>query len=237
MTPPDPLEARVASFVFSVFMSVLMIAVIGMVCIDFFAEMTGIPLVSGTQPPSQDFYQFAEEEESLEALKGPFELITPQHQTQMIGPEIVVIYTRRLPNGPAILPALLLDGSPHPWEEQFGDNTWFARLQLQEGQHRIQVEESEADFFVVTLDSPLRSPEQWAWNRPHPDTDKTDRCYDCHKRSDLPTGPLLTDHNNAIGIWKGISSCFACHEEDEHKALHAFIQPTTKRCLRCHTIH
>jgi hypothetical protein len=239
VSPPDPPEARAAVLVFSIIMSVLLFLVIGLVSIDFFAEMAGFPLVSETRQSPPDAYQFAEEG-TMKKLKNHFELVTPKHQTQMKGPEIVVIYTQHLPEElttPRTMPPeLLLDGSPHPWEEQYGNNTWFARLQLQAGQHHVQVEESEADFFVETVDSPLRLPEQWAWNRPHPDTDKTDRCFDCHEKGDHPIDPL-TMGRNAIGTWQGIDSCFACHEEEEHQTLHAIVQPASKQCLRCHTIH
>ena len=234
--PPDPLVVRVTGLVFTVFMSVVMILIIGLVCIDFIAEMAGISLISEKLPSLRDVSLFAEEE-TIEKFKAPFELITPKHQTQVKGPEVVVIYTQRLPDGLAIPPELLLDGSPHPWEVQYGNNTWFARLQLQAGQHHVQVEEAEADFFVETPDSPLRSLELWIWNHPHPDTDKIDRCSDCHERGDQPVNPLVTNCNQGIGTWKGIASCFACHDEDEHKALHAIIHPAVKYCLRCHTVH
>ena len=235
VTPPDPPEAKAVALVFSIFMSVIMISVVGLVCIDFIAEMAGFPLFSKIQPTPQDISPFAEEE-TMETIKSPFELITPKHETLMIGPEIVVIYTRRLPDGFPDPPELLLDNTPHPWEEQFGNNTWFARLQLQVGQHHVQVEESEAGFFVENPDSSLRAPLRWTWNRPHPDTDKTDRCSDCHERGES-ADPLTMNSNQAIGNWKGSASCFACHDKEEHAILHAIIQPAMQKCLRCHTVH
>jgi hypothetical protein len=237
ITPPDPIESKVVAFFFSTFMAVLMISLIGVVCIDFIAEMVDSPINFGTPPSlSPDIPSFDEQEIS-EGLKSPFELITPKHQTLMKGSEIFVLYTRRLPDDSSSPPELLIDDSQHPWNEQFGDNTWLARLQLQAGLHLVQVEESKAEFFVETEDSPLRSLEKWAWNRPHPDTDKTNRCFDCHERGDQQTNPFATDRNQAIGAWKGIANCFVCHDAEEHEIRHAPLQSQTIQCLRCHMMH
>jgi hypothetical protein len=226
VTPPDPQAAKVVALIFSMFMAILMIVFIGFVCVDFVTEMADLPWkFRDPQPSLQDVPLFADEE-TIEESNHPFELITPKHRTQMQGPDIVVIYTQRDPDDPAPLPKLLIDNAPLLWEEQFGNNTWFARLHLQAGLHRVRVEESESEFFVETWDSPMQSPEEWAWNRPHPNTDKTNRCTDCHERS-----------HQAIGAWKGIGSCFGCHDEEEHAARHADIPSSSNRCLRCHTIH
>jgi hypothetical protein len=99
------------------------------------------------------------------------------------------------------------------------------------------VEESEAEFFVETLDALLLSPELWMRRRPHPDTDKMDSCYHCHEMIDSPFTPLTTGHSRAIGTWKGIASCFSCHNIDEHEIRHALIAPASNQCLQCHTIH
>jgi hypothetical protein len=153
----------------------------------------------------------------------------------MQGPEIVVIYTQRISG--ATPPTLLIDDVPHPWETQYGTNTWFARLALKTGLHRVQAEESEAEFFVETLDSSLRSSELWTWHRPHPGTDNTDLCYGCHEMHNVPTAPFAAGHNKAIGLWKGIASCFECHNAEAHAIRHAALQPITNQCLRCHTMH
>ena len=156
----------------------------------------------------------------------------------MLGTEVVVIYTRRAPNQSAMPPNLVVDDGRHPWEAQYGDNTWFARLPLLPGPHRVQVEESEADFFIETLTSTERSIEQWTWHRPHPDTNKIDKCHDCHVIVGQPSDPLAMGRRPAIGAWKGIASCFECHEAMQHNIRHAVIQPMpTDQCLRCHAMH
>jgi len=236
VTPPDPPEAKAVSLIVSVFMSILLIAFIGFISIEFLADMAGVPFHFGVQPPPLADLPSAEPD-SREELKSPYELMTPKHQTQRMGPEIVVIYTRRTPVPAAIPPELMIDDTQRPWEEQYGDNTWFTRCQLQAGLHRVQVEDAEAELFVETLDSPMRSLEQWPWHMPHPDTDKTDRCHDCHERID-PSATGINKANHAIGAWKGIASCFGCHEVERHNILHAVIFPTpTDKCLRCHAMH
>jgi hypothetical protein len=235
ITPPDPPEAKVVALVFSIFMLVILIAFIGVVSIEFLADMAGYPLIVGTQQPLQDAF-LLEEKESTEEPKNLRELMTPRHQTQMRGPEIVVIYTRRLPDESAVSPELLIDGTRHPWEEQYGGNTWFARLQLPAGLYHLQVEESEAEFFVETLDSSLRSLDSWVRHRPHPDADKVDRCSDCHEMVAQPTAPF-SSRNKAIGAWKGVASCFDCHDAEKHNIIHAIVQPMADQCLRCHVMH
>ena len=233
ITPPDPPEARAVALVLTIIMTLLMIVFVGLVCIDFLADMAGYPLHFTGQAPVQD-WEPIQEQDVVNEFKAPFELITPKHHTGMLGPEIRVIYTRRLPVHSTMPPDLIIDTAPHPWETQFGDNTWLARLQLPAGVHRVRVEESEAEFFVETLDSTEQLPEEWTWNKPHNGTDKIDQCRDCHAVSDPPRNS--EGNGKTIGIWKGAASCFTCHDEVDHEFRHAIIQPATQ-CLRCHTIH
>ena len=236
VTPPDPPGFRAVALVSSIFMSVILLAFISFIGVEFLADMAGHPLDFGRQPLPPDIV-LSSESDSTDVFKIPRELITPKHQTRMMGPEIVVIYTRRSPDPAAIPPDLVVDDARQPWEAQYGDNTWFARLQMLEGVHRVQVEESEAEFFVETLTSPVRSTEQWTWHRPHPDTNKPDRCYDCHERGAQPTDPLAVGRQT-IGAWKGIVSCFDCHEVEQHDIRHAVLQSMpTDQCLRCHAMH
>lgn len=237
VTPPDPPEARIVVRIFSVFMSVILIAFIGFVSVEFLADMAGHPLKFGNQPLPPDVLPPVEPDIGEES-NPPCELITPKHQTLMMGSEIAVIYTRRLPNQPTMPPNLVIDDTPHSWEVQYGDNTWFARLPFHEGLHRVQVEEAEAEFFVETLGSPIRSQEQWVWNVPHPDTNKIDQCHDCHEMFEQPVDPLAAGRRRAIGAWKGVASCFACHPVEQHNVLHSVIRPMpTDQCLRCHAMH
>lgn len=236
VVPPDPPEVKVVALVFSIFMSFLLIALVGFICFDFVAEMTGHSSNQAVlQPLDSEF--LPSEEDARKQTKSPAELITPKHQTRMRGPDIVVIYTQRLPDSPAVSPQLLIDDAPHPWETQFGNNTWFTRCKLAAGEHRVQVKGSEAVFFVETLDSSLRSQELWDWNRPHPDTENIEHCHDCHNAPNTPTGSLTKERNITIGTWKGEASCFACHEKEEHEKRHVFFQSTLYQCHRCHTIH
>jgi len=211
------------------------------VSIEFAADLTGHPLwIKATDSTEEDWR--AAEQTTEEELKNPFELITPKHQTRMSGPEVVVIYTVR--TTPTTFPDLRVNGIQHPWDIQYGDNTWFARLQLPEGLHHLRAGEAEAKFFVTLPDSlhylQEHLPELWQWHHPHPDTNKVSRCSDCHEMSDQPTDLFTTPHRKTFGIWKGASSCFTCHEEAEHELIHRFILPTTDqcpRCVRCHSIH
>jgi hypothetical protein len=53
-----------------------------------------------------------------------------------------------------------------------------------------------------------------------------------------PTDPAASGRNKAIGAWKGIASCFDCHEAAKHEMRHTVIQPiATDKCLRCHAMH
>ena len=234
ITPPDPPIAKAVLLGFSIFMSLIMVVFIGFICIDFLAEMTGHPFF-GTQSSPQDL-EFLPDQDSIAESKLPFELITPKHQTQMWGTDIVVIYTRRLPDSSTMPPDLMIDDVRYPWEKQYGNNTWFARLSLPVGLRHVRVEEAEAEFFIETADSSVRSQEPWLWNHPHPGTKEMDQCHVCHVILDVPTDPLALGRAQGIGVWKGITSCFDCHDIEEYEYRHAAVQPA-KQCLRCHTVH
>ena len=237
ITPPDPWVVRVLSILFSMFLSGVLLLFIGFVGIEFLADMLGYPLHFGTHSPHHDIYPVARQN-IPDPLKSHFELITPKHHTQTRGPEVVVIYTHRMAEDcPAVPPNLLIDDNPYPWEIQFGNNTWFTRLQLQEGLHRIQVEKAEAEFVVKITDPPLKLPDEWAWNRPHPDTDKIDRCYDCHEFRVQLSDQSTMQRTTAIGAWKGPESCFECHDQEEHTLRHVALLSTTTQCFRCHSQH
>jgi hypothetical protein len=123
---------------------------------------------------------------------------------------------------------------------QYGDNTWFARLQLPAGLHHLQAGEAEAEFFVVAPNSTQFSPELWLWNAPHLGTNMVDRCADCHEMPERPLGLLAIGRDRTIGAWGGASSCFSCHDEERHETIHRAVLPMTDRnprCIRCHTIH
>jgi len=138
ITPPEPPEAKVVALIFSAFMSFLLLLLIGIVSIDFLAEMIGHPFHAATKEPPQD----------------------------------------------SLLP-----------------------------------------------------PEQWTRSSVHPGTDKVDQCGDCHELHDLPAVLWTENSGSAIGAWKGMTSCFACHKEEEHAVIHQRVQPTANRCLRCHAMH
>ena len=236
VTPPDPPEAKAAALWFSIVMSLILIVFAVFICVEFFADMIGHPLDFAPQPPPLESALIPDQNRTSE-VKKTFELISPKHQTQMSGPKVAAIYTHRSPDLPAVPPSLLLNGKPHSWEIQYGNNTWFAQLELEAGNHHLQVDEAEADFFVSMPHSLLQSLEPWAGIRPHPETKKTDRCNGCHEVFEEPTHPLIARSGRAIGAWKGIGSCFSCHEEEDHETRHIVVLPVSDQCLRCHTIH
>ena len=234
ITPPDSPIAKAVLLAFSIFMSLVMIVFVGIVSIDFLSEMAGQPFFGAQSPPLD--LEFLPEQDTLTEFKSPFELISPKHQTRMRCSDIVVIYTRRFPDASTMPPDLIIDTIRYPWEWQYGNNTWFARFSLPVGLHHVQVEEAEAEFFVEASDAPFLSPESWTWNFSHPGTDQMERCHDCHVLIDVPSGPLTLGQGKAIGIWKGIASCFDCHDVVEHEYRHVAVQPADK-CLRCHAMH
>ena len=232
--PPLPPVVKAAVLVFSVFMTLVLVVFIGIMAVDFTAEMAGHPLWWLTKPDPMVDTPPLMEQDIEEELKEPFELITPKHQTQLSGPDVVVIYTVRTKS--AVVPNLRINDTPHSWETQYGDNTWFARLQLPAGKHHLQVEEAEAEFFVAVPDSTLSSPDTWRRYQPHIETNEVDRCAKCHEMSER--SGFLTP---GIGAWMGASSCFACHDEEQHATDHLryALRVTTRnlRCIRCHTVH
>jgi len=235
--PPMPPAAKAIVLVFSVLMTLALIGFIGFIAVEFVADIVGHPLSFVERDPMEGIPPLVEQDTEWE-IRAPFELITPRHQTQMRGPEVVVIYTvREMPTG---MPDLRINDAQHPWEMQYGDNTWFTRLQLPAGLHHLQAGEAEAEFFVVAPDSTRFSPELWLWNRPHPDTHRVDRCADCHEMPERPASLLAVGRDRAIGSWRGASSCFSCHDVEQHKSVHRMILPMTDRslqCVRCHAIH
>lgn len=228
IVPPLPPAVKAIVLAFTAGMTLFMIAFIGLLSVDFVAEIIGHPL-RFIELESFDDDSLPTERDEVEKLNRPFELITPQDQTQIQGPEVVVIYTvREKSESP---PSLRINDVLHLWEIQYGSNTWFARLQLPAGVHHLQAGEAEAEFFVNMPDSTKRLPELWLLNRPHPSTNDADRCVDCHE---------MSSRRETIGAWLGASSCFTCHDEDAHRNAHRLILPTTDRgiqCARCHTIH
>jgi hypothetical protein len=230
VAPPDPPEARVIALVFSIFMSVVLLLFVGFVSIDFLADIAGYPLFA-PKTPSHETPIILPDQDTREYL-----LVTPKHQTRIFGPEVVVIYTQCSPNGLTRIPDMWLNDVQLPWDMQYGDNTWFARLELKAGQYHLRVAESEADFFVETLDSAIRSPEPWAWYRPHPGTDQIDTCDNCHKMTTRPAD-ILAGRGGTIGAWQGRRSCFACHKEEYHEGIHYQVRPTPYQCTGCHVMH
>ena len=225
---PQPPIAKAIAVVFSAVMTLGLIAFIGFIAVEFAADMIGYPLFFTKSDPEEE--NLLPVERNTEEFKSLVELITPKHHTHVQGPEVVVIYTvRKLP---AVTPDLRVNDVRHSWETQFGENTWFARLSLPEGLHYLQAGETEVEFFVTTSDATTRLPIWLVRHTPHPDTNQIDRCIDCH---DMPPG-----QNGALGVWRGASSCFACHDEKEHAIAHRFVPTTADRTLRCvrgHTIH
>ena len=244
--PPDimPPVAKVLALIFSTFMTLTLLAFIGFIVVEFTADMAGHPLWTKA-PDSMEEDWFSTEQDTEEESKSPFELIAPKHQTQMLGPEVVVIYTVRTSS--AVSPDLRVNDIQYSWDMQYGSNTWFARLQLPEGLHNLRAGEAEAELFVTVPDSTHylqdHLPELWQRHHPHPDTNKIDRCAGCHEISGISgslTDLLATPRSRTVGAWKGVASCFACHEEEEHKTVHRFVLPMTDRthrCVRCHSIH
>ena len=240
--PPDPPEAKVVALIFSIIMAVIMIAGIGYVCVDFVADMMGQPMFFAAKQPPMEVAEFPKV--SVEEIKDPFELVTPRHQTRMRNPKVVIIYTVRLPGCPASPPNLIIDGIQHPWEMQYGNNTWFARHTFEPGEHRVQAAESEAVFLIDPLlgtgiGSARWSPEQWAHISLHPGTNEVDQCGSCHEMRGQPASFSSENRGMTIGQWKGITSCFAsgCHKEEDHESIHRVVQPATNMCLRCHSLH
>jgi len=228
-TPPPIVQAIL--LVLSVLITSALIAFIGFIAFEFGTEMTGHPLYFEGRTPL-DGELLPGKQDMERELKEAFELISPRHQTQIQGPEVVVIYTER--TMPTVLPELRVNGTQYPWEVQFGNHTWFARLHLPEGMQHVRVGEAEADIFVVMPNSAQRSPEIWSWNIPHQGTNDVARCGDCHEVSPMP------NQERTIGIWKGALSCFACHDEEQHAIVHRVVLSITDRsprCVRCHAIH
>ena len=238
MTPPLPPAAKAIMLVFSIFMTFALVAFVGFVTIEFVADITGHPLFS-VESSLEERNVLPTQQEIERELKGPFELITPRHETQMRGPEVVVIYTVR--ETQTDTPDLLINGIRHPWEVQYGDNTWFARLWLSAGLHHLRAGEAEAEFFVIAPDSTQYSPDLWLWSRPHLETNETDRCVQCHEMREKLLPLPMRGQDVAIGAWKGMSSCFACHDEEKHAIVHrSVLSPIIDRnlrCVRCHAIH
>ncbi|MCL2711549.1 MAG: hypothetical protein FWE95_11785 [Planctomycetaceae bacterium] len=237
MMPPLSPVAKGLVLAFSVFMTLVLVAFIGFLAVEFVAEMTGHPIrFFASDPMEGDGLPTAHDLGS--ELKDPFELITPGHQTQIRGPEVVVIYTERI-KGTAT-PDLRINGIQHSWEKQYGNNTWFARLWLPTGLHQLRAGEAEADFFVVAPGSTQFSPEPWLVIRPHLETNETDRCVQCHEMSEAPFFTPSPSRDVAIGAWRGATGCFVCHDEDEHAIAHRSVAPLidrSLRCVRCHAIH
>ena len=138
--PPDPPEAKAVAFLFASTMTIVLLAFIGFVCFEFVADMAGRPLHFGVQQGSQET---VDAEESLLAVG----LLTPAHQSHVSGPRVLTMYRQRSPSQTP--PLLLVNSRLHSWEEQYGDDTWYVWLELEMGEHHIQVEECEALFFVI----------------------------------------------------------------------------------------
>jgi len=235
--PPLPPAAKAVIFAFSILITFALIVFVGFMAIEFTAEMAGHPIRFAEQDPAEGLPLLTEQDTDGK-MKDPFELITPKNQTLLQGPEVVVIYTVRTVPPPS--PALRINDVPYPWEIQYGNNTWFARLQLQAGRHYLQAGEADAEFFVEMPDSTQHLSELWLRHQPHRDTDKVGRCIVCHEMPGGSNNFLLLWQAGTIGAWKGTSSCFACHDEEKYTSDHRFILPRTDRdlrCVRCHTIH
>ena len=235
--PPQlPPVAKGIVFVFTILITLALLAFIGFIAVEFTAEIVGHPLNFGRSVPMEG--ALPTEQERERALKGPFELMTPKDQSQIWGPEVVVIYTVR--KTPTVVPDLWINDVQYPWEVQYGENTWFARLQLPAGRYHLQAGEAVADFVVETPNSVQRAPGHWLLNIPHIGANEVDKCNKCHEMTESSISLSMPGQDRAIDTWKGALGCFACHDAEKHATDHRFVLPSTDRdlrCIRCHTIH
>jgi len=240
IVPPDPPEAKIVALVFSVVMSALMILFAGFVGIEFFFDMLGRPLYFAAQQPILDVPMLTEPSTADES-KSPAELITPKNMTQRRGADVVVLYTIRSPEllSSQVPPDFTINNVRYPWDVQYGSNTWFARVHLPDGRHHLCVADTEIEFYTTQEeeDKTLINEALYRRHRFHPDTDKPNRCSDCHEMSRQFFEPSVTGRGSSIGAWKGIASCFDCHEEEKHDSIHAALLPISNQCLRCHSTH
>ncbi|MDR3233619.1 MAG: hypothetical protein LBT46_08165 [Planctomycetaceae bacterium] len=246
---PEPDCPQWISRLFALVLSVIFGGFVLFVCIEFLMDMLGSPFSFAPKaPPKQPADASKEIMMPFDDSVKNFKLITPKDKTRTASPETVILVHWK-PENPAVPNPLYrfdlwVDECFIPWDMQYGQDTWFAKVPFTAGKHHIRTPAFESEFFVETPDAPgkQQGPPDWTFFRLHPCTDEADQCGKCHlieaKQQDVQT----KHRSLTVGRWKGTDSCFDCHKRNAVEQTHKIHLPSTnappaQRCTECHTVH
>jgi hypothetical protein len=243
---PEPPEPKIVASICGIVLSFLFGSLICFVVVDFFLDMAGSPIrFEESVPPLEDVVEpMIRNPVSVNELSSQFRLISPKDHSRIVGPEVVVLCKWRPPAGsrrglPLLHFDLWVDDLLVPWGVQYGSDTWFVRLKLGAGKHRLRTVAFETEIFVEPSDIPaeMKGPADWMLLTPHPDINSVNRCGDCHEIIAKTDDLLIRGHARTVGIWKGQDSCFGCHQIPDFEQQHRDVTQPMNDCRDCHTLH
>lgn len=126
---------------------------------------------------------------------------------------------------------LTVNGEQRDWGP-FAPPAYAARLELEPGEHRLALGESEARFFIEGEDA--KPPEDWPVFKSHPAMEgEWLDCAKCHTvRETAEGGPKTVSPPHIYD-----DACAECHSRNDFVITHAHTLDPLLDCARCHALH
>ncbi|GHT23128.1 hypothetical protein FACS189419_06650 [Planctomycetales bacterium] len=240
---PDPEFPPWFTWAFSIVMVFLFGSFILFIGIESVMSLTGQPLFFGQPTPMTAEKEPEPQDIPVEKLVRNFHLVTPPDKSRIAGQDVTLLVKWKPENPSERVPFtsfnVWVDDFLIIWDMKFGNDTWLAKVPLMQGKHQIRSIAFESEFFLESLPDKTKQPgpADWTFFKPHPDTDKPEKCGDCHQIAAKPTDVKTSRQSLTVGIWKGIESCRECHPQNKTAAKHENVPPPITHCSQCHTMH
>ncbi|MDR3182275.1 MAG: cytochrome c3 family protein [Planctomycetaceae bacterium] len=256
LNTPEPQGPRWLGIIFTIAASVLFGGFIIFIGVESVMDWSGNPLSfapvippkekKDEVKPSGNVFEPSIAQSFKESLR-PMILVTPKDKSRLASRETVIMAHWKPENPrdrcPLVTFDLWVDDYLVPWDMQFGSDTWFVKLPLAPGEHRIRTLAFDSDFYVEEV-PPAKETTAASGDTVsafsmsvHPGTDKAEKCGDCHR---IEAGPqdIQTKHRSlTVGKWKGAESCYECHKRDAAAEKHKSQTKPLERCTDCHPAH
>lgn len=254
---PDPPQWAWIVWIFGVIFCVVMLCVIGFVVFEYTMDNLGTPLEFGEVPPEEmaPLRVAKEPVQDLENILTQYVLLSPADRSRIKGGKLEFLCSWSCRRGkqiahPPFALKLMIDELYVPWEIRYGDNTWFARIDLEPGRHKLRTVVQEIEIFVEPEDSRHAKPikntilgaddyetKRWNYFISHEGLGDPTRCMDCHDWEETPGSFPRPGREHTIGKWRGWKSCMVCHSIGDFEKQHSHSLKTFEDCSRCHAVH
>lgn len=243
---PEPSGPKWVGIAISILLTVGFVLLIIFIAYEFVRDQSGSPIEfydsSHSNIPDNEPTDSISDHSSF-AMSPQFRLLSPLPKSGIVSDKVTILCTWKTPPGsPGSMPlasmTLWIDEAMHPWDMQFGSNTWLATVKLTSGEHRLRTPMFETTFYLQGADAGLEGfPEGWKPFSAHDNIADPKQCDTCHYRIDRPEDMVRTGHELTIGAWKGYESCMTCHKAEDFQRKHLHKLMVYDDCRLCHTVH